>query len=192
MKKQKKRFAIALFFIIFLGCVFTVSALASEGGGGKGWVSVDTYRVMNFGVLAVALFFILRKPLSQGLRARIDGIKEQLNDLEKKKRDAESELAEYEKKFANLDKEAIDITAAYLKQGREAKERILAEAKIVAVKMEETAKKNIEHEFKKTKKRLQKEIIAKSLTKARQLIKNKITTDDHNRLIDEYLTKVVA
>ena len=39
-----------------------------EGGpGGKGWVSTDTYRVMNFGVLAIALFFLLAKTGRQGI-----------------------------------------------------------------------------------------------------------------------------
>jgi len=38
----------------------------------------DTFRVMNFTVLAVALFFVLRKPLSQALNGRIKGIKDEL------------------------------------------------------------------------------------------------------------------
>jgi hypothetical protein len=63
-----------------------------HGGGAKGWVATDTYRVMNFGVLAIALFFLLRKPVSKALNARIEGIKEELADLEGRKQKAEKEL----------------------------------------------------------------------------------------------------
>ncbi len=189
MKNRIGLSAMFLFFAIIFSCAFTTLAFAA---GGNGWIATDTYRVMNFVVLAVGLGFILKKPVSEVLSSRIAGIKEQLSDLEKKKKDARKELAEYEKKFSNLDKEASEIAALYRKQGIEAKERILAETKTVAAKMEKAAKKNIEHEFKETKKRLQQDVIAKSLTKARELIKSKINADDHKRLIDEYLIKVVA
>ena len=49
----------------------------------KGWVATDTYKVMNFAVLAIGLFFVVRKPASQFLSTRIKDIKTQLDDLEK-------------------------------------------------------------------------------------------------------------
>ena len=80
-----------LFFMILLLGVFSIStALGASGeGGGKGWVATDTYRVMNFAVLAIALFFVLRKPLSQALNSRIKVIKDELEDLEARKVEAE-------------------------------------------------------------------------------------------------------
>jgi len=39
---------------------------------------------------------------------------------------------------------------------------------------------------------LQEEIIQKALVKAEEIIKARITDDDQNRLVDEYLEKVVA
>ena len=104
MKKNK---ALIISYVL-LFVIFSIStALCASGEGGtKGWVSTDTFRVMNFTVLAVALFFVLRKPLSQALSSRIKGIKEQLDELEAQKAEAEKKLAEYNQKLAQLEKEA--------------------------------------------------------------------------------------
>jgi len=147
---------------------------------------------MNFSVLAIGLFLLLRKPISQALNGRIKGIKEQLSELEEKKEAAEKKLAEYNERFLKLDKEAEQIVAEYIKQGNEAKARILKEAESAAVKLEEQAKKNIENEFKKAKSKLQEEILEQALVKAEEIIKSKIDTKDQDRLVDEYLEKVVA
>lgn len=163
-----------------------------SGGHGTGWAATDTYRVMNFSVLAIALIILLRKPVSQALNSRIEGIKDQLRELEAKKDSAEKELAEYNKKLADLEHEAQGILAEYEKQGREAKARILKEAEASAEKLEEQAKRNIEHEFGQAKRRLQEEIFERALSKAEEIIKANVTTDDQNRLVDEYLEKVVA
>ncbi len=163
-----------------------------EGGHGTGWVATDTYRVMNFGVLAIALFFLLRKPVAKALNSRIDGIKEQLAELEAKKQKAMQELDDYNAKLADLEGESEKILAQYEKQGMEAKARILKEAEAAAEKLEAQAKRNIEHEFKKAQQNLQAEILEKAMAKAEELLKSKITDQDQDRLVDEYLEKVVA
>ena len=164
----------------------------SGESGSKGWVATDTYRVMNFVVLAVGLIILLRKPLSKALKSRITGIQDQLSELEEKKKKAEAELAEYNEKLSHLDKEAEKIVTEYVKQGNEAKIKILKEAELAAQKLEEQAKKSIEHEFKLAKEKLQSEIFEKALAKAEDLLRDKITTEDQDRLVGEYLNKVVV
>lgn len=178
----------------------TLALAASDGGHGgehgagaaKGWVATDTYRVMNFAVLFIGLFLILKKPVSQALGGRIQGIKEQLETLEEKKKEAEAKLAEYDAKMAELDKEAEALLAEYVKQGEDAKARILKEAEAAAEKLKEQAGKNIEYEFQQAKSQLKNEIVEKALAKAEMIIKEKITSDDQEKLVDEYLAKVVA
>ena len=118
------------------------------------------------------------------------GIQDQLADLEEKKKGADKQLAEYDKRLALLDKEAEKIVAEYVKQGNETKFRILQEAKAAAEKIEEQARKNIEHEFGMAKETLQVEIFERALTKAEDIIKGNITSADQDRLVDEYLEKV--
>ncbi len=197
---RRKRWSVVLVLTAMLLFGFTSIALSStEGGNGgehaqvsKGWVATDTYRVMNFTVLAVALFFLLRKPLVKGLGARTAGIRDQLSDLEARKKEAESQLAAYTEKLAELDQEAERLVAEYVRQGNEAKERILLEAEQAAEKLEAQALRNIEHEFKTAKVKLQADILEKALVKAEEIIQERITAEDQDRLVDEYLEKVVA
>jgi F-type H+-transporting ATPase subunit b len=189
---KKNKAVIILYVLLFIA--FSVSAaLCSSGEGGtKGWVSTDTFRVMNFVVLVVALVFVLRKPLSQALSSRIKVIKAQLDDLETQKAEAEKQLAEYNDKLAQLEKEAEKIVDDYVRQGNEAKARILKEAEASAEKLQVQARRNIEHEFGQAKLELQREIFEKSLVKAEDIIKSKFTGEDQDRIVDEYLMKVGA
>ncbi len=172
-------------------------AMGHEGEGhgavhSPPWKITDSAKVLNFSILAIGLFLLLRKPVSQALNARIKGIQDELEDLESRKAEVEKQLADYNTKLATLDKEAEQVIAEYVRQGEEAKVRILKEAEASAEKLKEQAQKNIEHEFQQAKKTLQVEIVEKALAKAEQIIKGKVTEDDQNRLVDEYLEKVVA
>jgi len=194
ISRSMKRNSIMIFIITALLFFFVGVALGSSGEehGPKGWVATDTYRVMNFAVLFFGLFFLLRKPISQFFGARIKGIEDQLSDLETKKKDAGQKLEEYTAKLAQLDQEGKKIVDDYIRQGNEAKERILKEAESVADKLKEQAIRNIDYEINQAKLRLQGEVLEKAIVKAEEIIKDKITIEDHDRLVDEYLKKVVA
>jgi septal ring factor EnvC (AmiA/AmiB activator) len=136
---QNARIITAGIVIVLLSLSIGIgNALASSGGetGAKGWVATDTYRVMNFVVLLVALIFILRKPISQALSSRIKNIREQLEGLEVQKAEAEKQLAQYNEKLSQLESEAEKIIEGYIKQGQEAKTKILKEAEATAEKLQ--------------------------------------------------------
>ena len=199
-RKYNKRKIITVLILIaaaLLVCNIGAAFASGDGDGHgeaapKGWVATDTYRVMNFSVLFIALFLLLKKPVSNALNARITGIREQLDDLEAQKAEAEKQLSAYNERLSMLDKEAEELIQQYVKQGEEAKARILEAAESTAEKLEEQAKRHIAHEFEQAKEQLQEEIMQKALVKAEEIIKAKINDDDQDRLVDEYLEKVVA
>ena len=95
--------------------------------------------------------------------------------------------------FSNIEiDEAEKIVQGYIQQGNEAKAKILKEAEATAEKLQLQAKRNIEHEFSKARQELQKEVVEKSLVKAEELLKQTITDKDQDKLVNEYLDKVVA
>ena len=195
----KKRMRSALALLAIMAAIFVLGLTPAFGaGGGDGeahsppWLKTDTAKVLNFSVLAIGLFLLLRKPVSQALNDRIKGIKDELEELESRKAEVEKQLADYDTKLATLDEEAEKVIAEYVRQGEEAKARILKEAESAADKLEEQAKKNIANEFKQAKETLQAEIVEKALVKAEQAVKEQISGEDQERLVDEYLAKVVA
>ncbi len=190
---------IAMAIAIMIGMVFCFNigvVMGSSGGGEattpKGWVATDTYRVMNFSVLALVLFFLLKKPASKALGDRIKSIKEQINDLEQKKGEAEKELEQFNQKLSLLEKEAEEIVEKYKQQGEEARAKIIKEAEAAADKLQDQARKNMDYELEEASKKIQGDILEKALAKAELMIQEQISKEDQDRLIDEYLQKVEA
>jgi len=147
---------------------------------------------LNFGILVVVGFFLAKKPVSDFFSSRTKSIEGEIKELEQKKADAQKKLSEYQTKFKNLDQESKQIVEDYIKQGEEARTRILAEASAQAEKLEDLAKRNIEQEFKSAKTKLRQEIVEMAMAKAEEVITESISSDDQDRLVDEYLKKVVA
>jgi F-type H+-transporting ATPase subunit b len=181
--------AVAGMIAVSVGAVWAASG---SDGGHAGLSSTDWYRVMNFVVLAAALVFLLRKPIPRALNSRVQGIQNQLNDLEARKAEAEKRLAECNQKLGELEKESGRIVSDYVRQGQDAKARIIKEAESAAEKMQAQARRNIEHEFEQTKARLQREIFEQSLAKAEAFLKQNVTAEDQSKLVEDYLQKVVA
>ena len=70
-------------------------------------------------------------------------------------------------------------------------EKILEEAAAAAQKLEEQAKRTIDHEFSQAKLQLETEVFEQAIAKAEEKIKKSITGQDQDLLVTEYLTKVV-
>jgi len=161
LRSGKVRYIIIL--LVTISVLLAVGSVFASSEGGHGESSFNKtkdliWRCLNFAVLAGALFFLLRKPIAQGLEARRQGIRDQLDDLENQKADAQKELAEYNARLDRLDKEIGKIVAEYVKDGEAAKAKIIEEAKVAAEKLQEQAKKNINDED-------QKRIVDEYLTK---------------------------
>jgi len=185
--------ALLLIFAVF---VAVGDALASAGGG-HGESSFDKgkdliWRTMNFVVLAGVLIYLLKKPVANGLASRRQGIKDELDDLDKRKQAAEDELRQYQEKLSRLDKEIEKIVADYIKEGEAAKEKIIEEAKASAEKLQQQAKKNIEHEFEKARQELKADMADQAVAMAEELVKKNIKDEDQERIVSEYLEKVVV
>lgn len=194
VRMGKLRYVVSLLVVFSVLLAFGSVWASSEGGHGDsgGKVKDLIWRTMNFVVLAGVLIFLLRKPLAQALESRRQGIRDQLDDLERQKQDAEKRLAEYREKLSVLGKEVDKIVAEYIREGEIAKRKIIEEAQVAAEKLQEQAKKNIEHEFQKAKQLLKAEMAGQAVAMAEELIKKHINKEDQERILDEYLTKVVV
>jgi len=191
--RQKQHVIVSVLIALFLFAGTGVVYASGDGAAAeKHWVKEDTYKVMNFTVLAVVLFLLLRKPVPEFLNARIKGIRDQLAELEDKKRAAEKTLSEYDEKISQLSGEADKILAQYAEQAEIAKKKLQEEAEASAAKLEEQAKRNIEHEFMAAKRKLRDEVIDEAIVRAEELVKKSVGADDQKKLVDEYLEKVVA
>jgi len=150
------------------------------------------FRAMNFFAVAIILFFVLRKPLAQFFGNRREEIAETLADLEKKKGEAAEKYAALETRLAEIEAERDSILAEYIADGEKEKEKIIANAEDMSARIQAQAQKAIAQEIKKAKDDLKKEIAELSASMAEELVKNNINDQDQERLVEEYLDKVVT
>ncbi|MBW2617876.1 MAG: ATP synthase F0 subunit B [Deltaproteobacteria bacterium] len=163
-------------------------------------VEVDTtakqkdllYRAINFGILAAVMVILLRKPMGRMLANRNQGIKEDLENLEKRKEEAARSLEENLARLKSIEAEKDKIIQEFVAAGNAEKEKILAQAEEMAARIKEQTRASIELETEKARTQLQAEIAEKSATKAFELIQAKITPEDRDRLVNDYLDKVVG
>jgi F-type H+-transporting ATPase subunit b len=149
-------------------------------------------RVLNFAIMAGVLIFIFKKLNVKAFFAkRTESIANTLNELEVKKKEAEKTYEEYKQKLSQLDKETDRILQEYIEQGEREKAKIIANAEKAAAEIREQTDVAIEQEIKSAKEVLQKEIAELSVTAAEVLLKEKIGEEDQQKLVDDFMTKVV-
>ncbi|MBU2549077.1 MAG: F0F1 ATP synthase subunit B [Proteobacteria bacterium] len=149
------------------------------------------YRALNFLALAILLTLVLRKPLAQFLSDRRRNIAETLDDLERKKVEAAERFKQIEAKLNALEGERDKIMGEYMAEGEEEKRKIIAHANQMAERIKQQAEMSISQEIKKAKDELTREIAEMSAAMAEDMIRKNINDKDQQRLVEEYLEKVV-
>ena len=174
------------------------TGFASEGGEGAHHVDTGKqmkdfmWRCIDFGVLMAILIWALKKADVKGsLKARRDGIEKALQEAVTARETAERKMAEYQGKLVKANEEIEAISAAIREEGLREKERIIAEARATAEKIKEQARQAADQEVVKARAELRAEAARLSVQLAEQTLKEKINKDDQDRLVGEYLTKVV-
>ncbi|MGD8923841.1 MAG: hypothetical protein PVG64_02865, partial [Syntrophobacterales bacterium] len=83
------------------------------------------------------------------------------------------------------------ILQEYVEQGEKEKAKIIANAEKAAAEIREQTDIAIEQEIKSAKTELQREIAELSVTAAEAMLKEKIGDKDQQKLVDDFMKKVV-
>lgn len=163
---------------------------ASEGGQSM-WPDF-WQRVLNFAILVTVLVIVFKKlDVKSFFTKRTESIANTLNELEVKKKEAEKTYEEYKQKLSQLDKETNRILQEYIEQGEREKARIIASAEKAAAEIRVATDRAIDQEIKSAKEGLQAEIAELSVAAAEALLKEKIGAEDQQKLVDDFMKKVV-
>jgi len=178
--------------------VLATAGFASEGGEGAHHVDAArqlkdfAWRVLDFAALMALVIWALKKANVKGtLAARQSAIDKALREAAEAKAAAEKKFAEYSEKLAAANKEIDEIYAAIRTEGEAEKARIIAEARTTAEKIREQATQTANQEVLRARTELRVEAGRLAVALAEQTVKEKIVKDDQDRLVGEYLTKVV-
>lgn len=175
-------------------------AIASGGEGGHGGGHADSaaqlkdlmWRVVNFAILLGIVVWALKKAAAgRALAGRSESIEKALAEAEEARLAAERKFSEYTEKLARADQEIEEIQAAIRREGEAEKERIIADARAQAARIHEQAKIAADQEVQRAVAELRRETARLAVRLAGERIKGGITRDDQDRLVGEYLKKVV-
>jgi len=181
------------FLLTFTLLVFLTTALFAAAGGhaDSGALLKDfLYRILNFSLVVALLVYFLRKPIKKGMAGRSKEIATALAQAKQAKEEAEAKFAEYDRKLNQATAEIAEICASIRREGELEKEKIIENAKEMAVSIEKNAEKTVEMEVARARRELQQEASVLVVEMARKMLERKFSKDDDTRLIDEYMQKV--
>jgi F-type H+-transporting ATPase subunit b len=144
--------------------------------------------LLNTALLFGLLIKFARKPVAQGLSDRRQRIMRGIDDASAMKEEAKGELAMYRDKLENLDAEIERVKKEMRETAEAERQRILGEAAARRLRLEQEARILIDQELKAVREQLTRETAEAALRSARELLKTHVTTDDHRRLCEQYLT----
>lgn len=191
MKQQKMLVSILSALALV---ALSVAVAGAETGGGhadSGAVAKDfAWRVLDFGLMAVLLVYLLTKPIRNGLAGRREGIEKALSDAVAAREAAEAKFAEYDSKLSKASAEIEEMSVAIRREGELERDRILANAHEMAQKITAEAEKTAESEILRARTELRQEASRLAIVLAEELLKKQINAGDQQRLVDEYVSKV--
>lgn len=173
--------------------LLTAGAALAAGGGhvDSGVLLKDfLYRTLNFVLMLAILIYFVAKPFKNGMAARREGIAKALQEAETTRQQAEAKFAEYDAKLSKAEGEIEQIYAAIRQEGEQERERILANAREMATKIQQEAEKSAATAVAKARLELRQEASLLAVTLAEELLKKGFTEADHTRLVEEYMQKV--
>lgn len=185
---------------VFLPILLAGFGFASEGGGeahggGHGgaaqWKDF-IWRCVDFAALVVVMVWAVKKAdMKQALADRKAGIEKALQEADEMKAAAEKKFAEYNAKLAQANKEAEELQRTIREEGLAEKSRIVAEARTAAERIKSQARMMADQEIVRARTELREEAARLAVQLAEQTLKGAVRADDQERLVGEYLTKVV-
>lgn len=178
-------------FLVF--AVAASAAVASEGAAGQPagipWGDI-LKQTVNFAILAGALVYFLRKPLSSFLKERSEILRKSIDDAARAREEAAAKLSAIETRMAGLSDEVAGMNR---KMDAEAKEeanrfRDAAQSEIERIRVQTQVA--ADQEVKKARLELRREAAALATAAAEEIVRKTMTPEDRERLVRENIEKI--
>lgn len=177
-------------FVLGLATLAYASGDAEHAEHGLNWKDF-LFRVVNFVLVFGVIAKLAGKKIVGFFRGRVTQIENQMADLDGRKAEAAKRLADIEASISNLAAEKKRIEDEYRQQGEKMRDAIIAAAEAKAVQIREQAVSAAAAETRAAVEKIRSEIADAVVESAKTMLQKKLTDKDQEKLVDEYLTKVV-
>ena len=173
-------FALNLLIVIF----------APEEPGASSWSDwlykpgFEAWKFLNLFIFVGALIYILKRPLSEAMRARREGIRRDLMRAQEERNAALAKLEEVEARLARLDAEVASVREQSQREAVEERERIKRATEEESQKLRDQARREIESAGKAARQELRQYTAEQSVRLAEEVIRREMRPEDDARLVD--------
>lgn len=181
----------SLLLVVAFGAGFAWASDGAHGGEPHGipWMSIAA-QCFNLGILLAALIFALRKTATKYFAERRSVYTDLVSRADRAREEAERNRAQIAARLNDLEKtsrQSLDQVAA---EAYELKERLITEAKALALKMKAEAERAVQVEVEKARHQLRDEMLNLSVEAARQALKEQIGGPEQKKLQKEFVDKI--
>ncbi|MDT4952615.1 MAG: F-type H+-transporting ATPase subunit b [Acidobacteriota bacterium] len=169
---------------MFASLITNMFALA-EGEAAPWWniPSFEVWRWVNLIIFVGLFIYILRRPVSEAMRARREGIRRDLMRAQEERNAALAKLEEVEARLGRLDVEVASLHEQSQKEAADERERIRRSTEEETQKLREQAQREIESAGKAARQELQEFAAEQSVRLAEEMIRRDIKPEDDARLV---------
>jgi F-type H+-transporting ATPase subunit b len=176
-----------------VGVVLAAAAFASEGGhGAEEYTFMADWlpRLINFAIIVGALVYFLRKPVRDMFKNRTAEIAKAIEESRDARERAVAALAEMERKAREMDAETRAMIADAQVRGEKDKQALIEEGRNIVRDIQAQVKIGADIEVQKAKADLAIEASRLAVDLAEGKIKDTLTSQDHERIVKDYITSV--
>jgi F-type H+-transporting ATPase subunit b len=148
--------------------------------------------LINFGLLAFVYYRFGKKPVVEALKKHRDSVAKEIEEAQRMKREAETRAKRYQAKLKDLEIELGQTKLALEEAGKGERDHIVKEAEEKAARMQKDAAFLLDQEAKQMRLDLQREAVLAALAAAEELLKQRVTQGDQERLAEEFLATLDA
>jgi F-type H+-transporting ATPase subunit b len=164
----------------------------AEGDAAPWWnrPGLEVWKFFNLFLFVGALVYILRRPVSDALRARREGIRRELMRAQEERDAANAKLEEVTARLSRLNEEVASVREQARREAEEERERIRRSADEDAEKLREQARREIESAGKAARHDLRRFAAEQSVRLAEEMIRRDIRPEDDQRLVNRQVEEL--
>jgi len=167
-------------------------ALAGGEGGAHWWnyPGFELWKFFNLFLFIGVLFYILRRPLGEAMRARREAIRRDLMRAQEERNAALAKLEEVEARLAKLDEEVDSVREQAQRDAEAERERIARSTEEDTRKLREQSVREIESAGKAARAELRRYAAEQSVRLAEEMIRRDIRPEDDARLVKQSIEEL--
>ena len=145
---------------------------------------------INFVLLIAVLVYFARKPIQTFFADRRAAIRKELDDAAALQRRAEERYAQWQRRLVDLERELEEIRAGAQERAEAERASLLADARAAAERIRADAANAVEQELRRARAGLREEASELAVELAAGILREQVTAQDRDRLIDEFIERV--